>query len=100
MTEKGRGATRADRIAGLRRRGEFERDVLAREVAGLRGAIDEKRARWKTAGWIAGIAAAAWTVGVRFFGRNSISARIGRLTSIAQVLFGLGRAAGRIRKFW
>jgi hypothetical protein len=47
-----------------------------------------------------GIAAAAWTVGTRLFGKNSISARIGRLTSVAQVLFGLGRAAGRVRRFW
>jgi hypothetical protein len=93
-------ASRADRVQGLRRRGEFERDTLAREVAGLRGAIDEKRARWKTAGWIAGIAAAAWTVGVRLFGKNSISAKIGRLTSAAQILFGLGRAVGRVRRFW
>jgi hypothetical protein len=100
MTEKGKGASRADRIDGLRRRGEFERDTLVREITGLRGAIDEKRARWKTAGWIAGIAAAAWTVGIRLFGKSSISARIGRLTSIAQVLFGLGKAAGRIRRFW
>lgn len=101
MTEKGKGgASRADRIDGLRRRAEFERDTLAREVAGLRGAIDERRARWKTAGWIVGIGAAAWTIGTRLFGKNSISARIGRLTSVAQVLFGLGRAAGRVRRFW
>jgi hypothetical protein len=93
-------ACRSDRIEGLRRRGEFERDTLAREVAGLRGAIDETRARWKTAGWIAGIAAAAWTVGVRLFGKHSISAKIGRLTSVAQVLFGLGKAVGRVRRFW
>jgi hypothetical protein len=92
--------SRIDRIEGLRRRGEFERDTLAREVAGLRGAIDEKRARWKTAGWIAGVAAVAWTVGVRLFGKNSISAKIGRLTSVAQVLFGLGKAVGRVRRFW
>ena len=100
MTEKGKGGSRADRIDGLRRRGEFERDALARDFAGLRGVIQEKRARWKTAGWIVGIAAAAWTVGTRLFGKNSISARIGKLTSVAQVLFGLGRAAGRVRRFW
>ena len=45
---------RADRIEGLRRRGEFERDVLAREVAGLRAEIDRTGSRWKMAGWIAG----------------------------------------------
>lgn len=97
---RGKPAGRRERIDGLRRRGEFERDTLAREVAGLRGVIDEKRARWKTAGWIAGIAAAAWAVGYRLFGRNSLSAKLGRMTSAAQILFGLGRAVGKVRKFW
>lgn len=95
-----RRESRAERIEGLRRRGEFERDSLAREVAGLRHAIDEKRARWKTAGWIAGVAAAAWAVGTRLFGRHSLSAKIGRLTSVAQILFGLGRAVAKARRFW
>jgi hypothetical protein len=95
-----RRGSRADRIEGLRRRGEFERDTLAREIAGLRGAIDEKKARWKTIGWVAGIAAAAGTVGYKLFGKNSLSAKIGRMTSAAQILFGLGRAVGKTRKFW
>jgi hypothetical protein len=99
-TEKSGKPSRRERIDGLRRRGEFERDTLAREVAGLRGAIDEKRAKWKTAGWIAGVAAAAWAVGHRLFGRNSLSAKLGRMTSAAQILFGLGRAVGKVRKFW
>lgn len=101
MTEKAqRRGSRADRIEGLRRRGEFERDTLAREIAGLRGVIHEKKARWKTIGWIAGIAAAAGTVGYKLFGKNSLSAKIGRMTSAAQILFGLGRAVGKTRKFW
>lgn len=91
---------RAERIDGLCRRGEFERDTLAREVSGLREAVDAKRARWKTAGWIAGVAAVAWTVGRQFIGKHSLSAKIGRLTSVAQVLFGLGKAVGRVRRFW
>lgn len=91
---------RADRIEGLRRRGEFERETLAREVSGLRNAIDEKRARWKTASWIAGGLAVAWTVGHKLFGRRSLSAKVGRLASAASMLFGLGRAVGRARRFW
>lgn len=100
MKRSERRETRAQRIEGLRRRGEFERDSLAREVAGLRRAINEKRARWKTAGWIAGVAAAGWAVGTRLFGRHSLSAKIGRLTSVAQILFGLGRAVAKARRFW
>ena len=44
---------RADRIEGLRRRGEFERDVLVRDVQRLRQDLADKRAHWKTASsWI------------------------------------------------
>jgi hypothetical protein len=89
---------RTQRIEGLRRRGGFERDTLVREIAGFRADIDRKRARWRTAGWIAGILAAAWTVGSKLFGKHSLSARLGRATSAAQLVFGLGKAVGRIRK--
>lgn len=89
---------RAQRLEGLRRRGEFERDTLVREIAGFRADIDRKRARWKTAGWIAGVLAAAWTVGSKLFGKRSLSAKLGRATSVAQLVFGLGKAVGRIRK--
>jgi hypothetical protein len=89
---------RAQRVEGLRRRGEFERDTLVREIAGFRADIDRKRARWKTAGWIAGVFAAAWTVGSKLFGKRSLSAKLGRATSVAQLVFGLGKAVGRIRK--
>jgi len=92
--------TRRDRLEGLRRRGEFERDVLAREVAGLRREIERVGSRWKTAGWIAGGLAAAWTVGHKLFGKHSLSAKLGRVASAASILFGLGRAVGRARKFW
>lgn len=92
--------TTRDRIEGLRRRGEFERDVLAREVAGLRSEIDRLGSRWKTAGWIAGGLAAAWTVGHKLFGRHSLSAKLSRVASAASILFGLGKAVGRARKFW
>jgi len=92
--------TRKTRIDGLRRRGEFERDVLAREVAGLRAEIERTGSRWKTAGWIAGGLAAAWTVGHKLFGKHSLSAKLSRLASAASMLFGLGRAVVRARKFW
>jgi hypothetical protein len=93
------GKTRSERIEGLRRRGEFERDVLVREVSRLREDLAERRARWKTAGLVAGGLAAAWTVGIKLFGRNSLSAKLGRLSSVASVLFGLGKAVGKFRRF-
>jgi len=103
MTEAAKrrtGSKRSDRIEGLRRRGEFERDVLAREVSGLRGEIDRVASRWKTAGFIAGGLAAAWTVFHKLFGRRSLSAKLGRVASAASLLFGLGKAVGRARKPW
>lgn len=94
-----RRGSRAERIEELRRRGEVERDALTRGIAGLRGAIDEKKALWKTVGWIVGITAAAGTVGYKIFGKHSLSAKIGRVTNVAMILFGLGKAAGKARKF-
>jgi hypothetical protein len=90
---------RSERIEGLRRRGEFERDALAREVGRLREDLAERRARWKTAGIVAGGLAAAWTVGHKLFGKNSMAAKLGRLSSAASVLFGLGKAVGKFRRF-
>lgn len=93
------GKKRSERIEGLRRRGEFERDVLVREVSRLREDLAERRARWKMAGLVAGGLAAAWTVGNKLFGRHSLSAKLGRLSSVASVLFGLGKAVGKFRRF-
>lgn len=90
---------RSERIEGLRRRGEFERDVLGREVEQLREDLAQRRARWKTAGLVAGGLAAAWTVGHKLFGKHSLSAKLGRISSAASVLFGLGRAVGKFRRF-
>ena len=90
---------RADRIEGLRRRGEFERDVLVRDVQRLRQDLAEKRAHWKTAGIVAGGLAATWTVAHKLFGRHSLAAKLGRISSAASVLFGLGKAVGKFRRF-
>lgn len=91
---------RADRIEGLRRRGEFERDVLVGDVQRLRQDLAVKRAHWKTAGIVAGGLAATWTVAHKLFGRNSLAAKLGRISSAASVLFGVGKAVGRFRRFF
>lgn len=90
---------RSDRIEGLRRRGEFERDVLARELGRLRQDLAKRRAHWKTAGLVAGGLAAAWTVGNKLFGKRSLAAKLGRISSAASILFGLGKAVGKFRRF-
>lgn len=91
--------SRADRIEGLRRRGEFERDVLVRDVQRLRLELAERRAHWKTAGIVAGGLAAAWTVGNKLFGKRSLAARLGKVSTAASLLFGLGKAVGKFRRF-
>jgi len=91
---------REERIEGLRRRGEFERETLAGEVVELAEDVERRRSRWKTIGLFAGGAAAAGTVAYKLFGRSSLSARVGRMASAASILFSIGRAVGRTRRFW
>jgi hypothetical protein len=90
----------AERIDALRRRGEHERESLAEAIAALRTDVEDRRSRWKRLSVLAGGAAAAGTVAYKLFGRNSFSAKLGRLTTAASVLFTLGRAFGRARRFF
>jgi hypothetical protein len=89
-----------ERVEALRRRGEHERETLAATVVAIRREIEERRSRWKRLSLLAGGAAAAGTVAFKLFGRNSVSAKLGRIASAAGVLFSLGRAFGRARRFF
>lgn len=91
---------REDRIEGLRRRGEFERETLAREVAEMTAEAERRRSRWKTVSLLAGGAAAAGTVAFKLFGRSSLPARLGRLATAVSMIFSIGRAVGKSRRFW
>jgi formate/nitrite transporter FocA (FNT family) len=91
---------REERIEGLRRRGEFERETLAREVAEMTEEAERRKSRWKTVSLLAGGAAAAGTVAYKLFGRSSLSAWLGRATTLMSFMFSVGRAVGRSRKFW
>jgi len=91
---------REERIEGLRRRGEFERETLAREVADMTEEAERRKARWKTVSLLAGGAAAAGTVAYKLFGRSSLSARLGRAATVLSLIFSMGRAVGRSRRFW
>lgn len=91
---------REERVEGLRRRGEFERETLARQVAELKGEAERRKSRWKTVSLLAGGAAAAGTVAHKLFGRSSLSARMGRLATVVSFIYSLGRAVGRGRRFF
>jgi formate/nitrite transporter FocA (FNT family) len=89
-----------ERIEGLRRRGAFERETLAREVAEITEEAERRKSRWKTISLLAGGAAAAGTVAYKLFGRNSLSAWLGRAGTVLSLIFSLGRAVGRSRRFF
>jgi len=91
---------RPEEIEQLRRRGELERDALCESVREMRAQIASRRARWKVAGVVAGGLATAGTIAFRVLGKNSIASQVGRWTSAASILYRVGRAAGKLRRFW
>ena len=74
-------------------------ESAAFDVQRLRLELAERRAHWKTAGIVAGGLAAAWTVGNKLFGKRSLAARLGKVSTAASLLFGLGKAVGKFRRF-
>ena len=90
----------AERIGELRRKGERERDALAADLAGLRRDFEERRAQLRFAGNAITVVATAGTILYKIFSRTSVAYRVGRLASAAGVLFQLGRAAFKTKRFW
>jgi hypothetical protein len=90
--------TRNDRIESLQRQAAYEREALAAEVTSLRLRAQEFRSRWRLAVLLTGGLAAAGTVLYRFFGPSSPARRLGRMASLASMIFGVGRMVGRFRK--
>lgn len=89
-----------ERVAELLRRAEQEREQLVGTLADILEEVERRRLQWKMAGMIAGGLAAAGTVAYKLFGRFSLSARLGRVASVASLLLGLSRAVLRLRRFW
>jgi hypothetical protein len=90
---------RAERMAELVRRGEEQRETLARETARASEEIERRRAQWKAASLLATGIAVAGTVAYKLFGKASLAARLSRAASIVSVAVGLLRAARRMRRF-
>jgi hypothetical protein len=89
-----------ERLRELRRRAETERADLAEALASARDGVAAMRHRWRFAGWAASSAAAAAMAGWNLFGRNSLAAKVSRITSYASLALGIGRGVSRLRKFW
>ena len=89
-----------ERLADLRRRAGWEREDLSTAVRDIRFEVSAFRERWKVAGWAASGLAAAGMAGWKLFGRNSLAAKVGKITSAASLLIGLGRGVKTLRRFW
>jgi len=88
------------RLQELRTRAAAERADLADALVTARANFDAVRHRWRFAGWAASGAAAAAMAGWKLFGRNSLAAKVSRITSYASLALGIGRGVSRLRKFW
>ena len=88
------------RIEMLVRRAAAEREDLAAAVGELAGQIDRRRTLLRVGGWIAGGLAAAVMGAYKLFGKGSLASIVGRYSSAASLVLGLGRAAMQLRRFF
>ena len=91
---------RAERIEELRRQGERQRAALAGDLAVLRLEFEQRRSQLRFASTAVTVIATVGTVLYKIFGHSSVAYQVGRIASAAGVLFQLGRAAFRTRRFW
>ena len=91
---------REDRIDALVAQGSQEREELAAATIEIRAEVERRKAQWRAASFLATGLAVTGTVIYRLFGRNSLSAQLGRASSVASLLMGLFRFYQRIRSFW
>ena len=87
---------REERLASLTARAEEERQALARAVADVRTRIEEKRERFTSIGFWTGTLVAGATSAYRLFGRNSLSARLGRWSTGTSIVVSLLRLLFRL----
>ncbi|HSP93908.1 MAG TPA: hypothetical protein VLU06_05105 [Thermoanaerobaculia bacterium] len=86
-----------DRIAALVTRGRQEREELAAATIEIRAEVARRKAQWRTASLLATGIAVTGTVLYRLFGKNSLSAQLGRAASVVSLVMGLVRFLRRIR---
>jgi hypothetical protein len=80
-----------DRIAALVTRGRQEREELAAATIEIRAEVARRKAQWRTASLLATGIAVTGTVLYRLFGKNSLSAQLGRAASVVSLVMGLVR---------
>jgi hypothetical protein len=86
-----------DRIAALVTRGRQEREELAAATIQILAEVARRKAQWRAASLLATGIAVTGTVLYRLFGKNSLSAQLGRAASVVSLAMGLVRFLRRIR---
>ena len=89
-------AAREDRLSVLSARAEVERRELAAAVSEVRVHAEEKYRRVSSLGFWAGTLAAGATSAVRFFGRNSLSSRVHRWSTLGSIVVAVARVVFRL----
>jgi len=89
-------STVEERVALLSARAEIERGDLAAAVVDLRREAESKYQRMTSLGFWAGTLAAGATSAYRFFGRNSLSARVNRWSAAGSIAVSILRFLFRI----
>jgi hypothetical protein len=89
-------SARQERLAELSARADRERRELAAAVRDLRRDIEQKRARWSSIGFWAGTLVAGATSAYRLFGRNTLSARLTRWSTLGSIVVPIVRFLFRL----
>jgi len=84
------------RLAELSTRAVREREELANAVRDVRLRIEEKQARFRSLGFWAGLLVSGVTSTYRLFGRNTLSARVNRWSTLGSILVSIARFLFRL----
>jgi hypothetical protein len=84
------------RLAELSTRAVAEREELASAVREVRQRIDEKQKRLRSLGFWAGLLVSSMTSTYRLFGRNTLSARVNRWSTLGSILVSIARFLFRL----
>jgi hypothetical protein len=84
------------RLAELSTRAVAEREELSSAVRDLRQKIEEKQKRLRSLGFWTGLLISGVTSTYRLFGRNTLSARVNRWSTLGSILVSIARFLFRL----
>lgn len=83
-------------LAELSAKAALDREDLAAAISDLRERVDEKKARWSSRGFWAGMLAAGAVSAYRMLHRDSLSSKVARWGSAASTTVTIARLLGRL----